>query len=632
MDDLGTFLKARAGALERIVGGGDVAETLDALCRDTEDIDPGMRCSILYYDQAAQCVRHAAAPSLPDYFTSAVDGLAVGPTAGCCGAAAYTGERVIVEYVLTHPNWEAFRDLARRAGIRACWSQPIYSSTKDVLGTFAMYFDEARRPTEDEIQLIQAQAHLASLAIERRQTEKMLSESEALRRSEQRLRTIFDVNPSGISIIALETNERLFTNQAFVRMFGAETIDQLSAVGFEATYVNPADFDWLRSRRGDAFITEVEVERLRRDGSRWWCLMNRREIEFESQQALLVWHYDITERKRAEQEIERLNSELELRVAQRTSELRKSQALFKAIVDHSPTKIHIKDTDGRYVLINREAERLFGVSDAEGRGKTAHDLFPKDTADRFTAHDQAVIDSGEPMVAEEAFTLDDGIHTYLTTKFPIYDQNGITAVGAIGTEITARKKAEAALEKSRQELALLSFTDALTGIANRRKFDDVLDTEWKRAQRNETPLSIIMMDIDFFKPFNDNYGHTAGDECLKILAKALSESLERPGDLVARYGGEEFVCIMPETDGDGARNVAEQLLEVVRGARIPHEFSSVADIVTMSLGCLTVVGRQDLTAEAIMRDADRLLYQSKNGGRNRITAESRDGERSKISA
>ncbi len=125
--------------------------------------------------------------------------------------------------------------------------------------------------------------------------------------------------------------------------------------------------------------------------------------------------------------------------------LAKSEALFRAVVNNSPTKIHIKDVDGRYTLINKEAEKLFGITDEEGRGKTSYDLFPKKEADAFMAHDKEVIESGQSREEEEEFVLDDGLHTFLTVKFPIYDQHGVSGVGAIGTDITERKRAERAL-------------------------------------------------------------------------------------------------------------------------------------------------------------------------------------------
>ncbi len=179
MEKFDKFFKARAHVLEHIVAGGDIYKTLDILCRDTEDFDPVMRCTVLLLDQEHKCLHSGAAPSLPDYYNNAIDGEKIGVGAGSCGTAASTGERVIVEDVYSHPYWVAYRELAKKVGFHACWSQPIFSKNKAVLGTFAMYFDEVRSPTEQELELIQAQANLASIAIERKLSEDAILESEA---------------------------------------------------------------------------------------------------------------------------------------------------------------------------------------------------------------------------------------------------------------------------------------------------------------------------------------------------------------------------------------------------------------------------------------------------------------------
>ena len=190
--------------------------------------------------------------------------------------------------------------------------------------------------------------------------------------------------------------------------------------------------------------------------------------------------------------------------------------------------------------------------------------------------------------------------------------------------VRVRVKNHLNLKMARDRLENMAMFDGLTGIANRRRFDDYLAIEWKRAGRNKTPLSIFLMDIDFFKPFNDSYGHAAGDECLKKVAASLAAQLDRPADLLARYGGEEFVCVLPETEGGGALKVAEQFLEAVRAIKVPHEFSAAADVVTMSMGCLTVMGGADLAPAGIIERVDKLLYQSKESGRNKVTAETLD--------
>lgn len=182
-----------------------------------------------------------------------------------------------------------------------------------------------------------------------------------------------------------------------------------------------------------------------------------------------------------------------------------------------------------------------------------------------------------------------------------------------------RLKAE--LEDSNAALQLLSCLDGLTGVANRRRFDEFLEKEWKRAIREKSTLSLILIDIDYFKPFNDNYGHQQGDDTLKTVVKALSEGIHRPADLLARYGGEEFVVVLPETEIDGAKALAENLSERVRALKIRHEYSQVSDYVTVSMGisCCKAGKRLNDSAQLI-EAADKQLYKAKAEGRNRVKA------------
>jgi diguanylate cyclase (GGDEF)-like protein len=187
--------------------------------------------------------------------------------------------------------------------------------------------------------------------------------------------------------------------------------------------------------------------------------------------------------------------------------------------------------------------------------------------------------------------------------------------------VRARVRNHLELKRYRDFLVNLSATDGLTGIPNRRQFDEFLEREWRRAVRNQTPLSLIMMDIDFFKGYNDHYGHLAGDDCLRQVAQALATGARRPADLVARYGGEEFVCVLPETEAGGALQVAHQLWDKVNGLHLPHARSAVADHITLSLGVATMTpGVNQLPAE-IIEWADAQLYVAKHRGRNQVIGE-----------
>lgn len=186
------------------------------------------------------------------------------------------------------------------------------------------------------------------------------------------------------------------------------------------------------------------------------------------------------------------------------------------------------------------------------------------------------------------------------------------------TLIKLRVRNQIELKRRRDILSKLANIDGLTGVKNRRAFDEYCEREWLRAVRDRHPVSLLMIDIDHFKDFNDHYGHVAGDECLKAVAKTLAEAIERPADLLSRYGGEEFVCLLPETDSGGAANVAEKMRENISALRIPHAFSSVSDVVTISIGVATALPSRDLPAELLLKAADDQLYEAKRAGRNRI--------------
>ena len=174
------------------------------------------------------------------------------------------------------------------------------------------------------------------------------------------------------------------------------------------------------------------------------------------------------------------------------------------------------------------------------------------------------------------------------------------------------------LQKHKEILSQMSYVDGLTGIANRRKFNEVIETEWKRLRRSSQPLALILFDLDYFKQYNDNYGHSAGDECLVQVARALAQTVKRPGDLAARYGGEEFAVLLPETDLSGAINVAYEAHSNIQALALEHEYSPIAPIVTVSVGTAAMVPEGSCPYQELVETADQQLYAAKEAGRNQI--------------
>jgi two-component system chemotaxis family response regulator WspR len=182
----------------------------------------------------------------------------------------------------------------------------------------------------------------------------------------------------------------------------------------------------------------------------------------------------------------------------------------------------------------------------------------------------------------------------------------------------ALKESQAQLAEANRNLQKLSSIDGLTGIANRRIFDETLKKEWNRAIRGENPISLIMIDIDCFKLYNDHYGHQGGDRCLKKVADGLYSAIHRESDLLARYGGEEFSVVLPDTDISGAIRVAEEMHQAIKALRIAHVKSIVGDIVSISIGVSALVPQSDTEPEILVAAADQALYKAKEDGRDRV--------------
>lgn len=186
--------------------------------------------------------------------------------------------------------------------------------------------------------------------------------------------------------------------------------------------------------------------------------------------------------------------------------------------------------------------------------------------------------------------------------------------------IRARIKTHTELKRYKDFLENFSYNDGLTGLPNRRKFDEHYNSAWHFAMRNGQELSLILIDIDFFKQYNDHYGHLAGDDCLKLVAEHLAKTIKRKTDFICRYGGEEFLCILPDTSMDMAEILAERLRETVLELEIPHNYSQVSPFVSVSLGVATAVPNHKWQPEVLFDMADKALYQSKGEGRNKVNS------------
>jgi diguanylate cyclase (GGDEF)-like protein len=225
-----------------------------------------------------------------------------------------------------------------------------------------------------------------------------------------------------------------------------------------------------------------------------------------------------------------------------------------------------------------------------------------------------------------AFALADRYNVMRREKARVREQLLLTQQQLVQTLQTSERELEQRVAQRTEELQVLntkletlSLTDALTGIANRRHFDDVLTQEWARATRIGAPLALAIMDVDWFKLYNDHYGHPAGDACLRQIAQTLASTVSRSSDLVARYGGEEFVFLAPMTDPAGAQAMARKVVQAVAALALTHAYSPLGHV-TLSVGVVSLQPGADGSTETLLRRADAALYQAKHQGRNQVVA------------
>lgn len=302
------------------------------------------------------------------------------------------------------------------------------------------------------------------------------------------------------------------------------------------------------------------------------------------------------------------------------SELRQIAALHKLVVDNSRDAIVLGDLDGTRTYVSPGIKAMTGWEPRDLVGRVFREVIhPADVAEVEMAM-RALRAGSDGGTLEYRARRRDGEYFWVEGSLRVFrDPATGRPIGYLNLvrDISERKRAEEHLQSAYRAMESLVVVDALTGISNRRRFDEALATEWRRALREGDKLSLLLIDADHFKRYNDTYGHVRGDSCLKQIAEAALDVVLRPGDLVARYGGEEFAVVLPGTDEVGAKAVAEDICQAVRNRRLPHE-GNAPGIVTVSVGCATIIPVRGKTAQDLIESADQALYRAKGRGRNRV--------------
>ncbi|CZF79165.1 diguanylate cyclase domain-containing protein [Grimontia marina] len=384
---------------------------------------------------------------------------------------------------------------------------------------------------------------------------------------------------------------------------------------------------WKGREQEGLIFSADENARGRRTQQSWTTNPNGDSCLLESNQTVLLddenhafgtlsISHDVTNwymmRQSLEQEIE-ARQEVEQQLKKHSNLL---TSIFKASVD--PIGIYNKDYE--FLGGNAAFAEAMGAQHDELEGENAEDLMEPEVLAQHRKIDVPVLESGDTVKYEDLVMKRDGSMVwYELTKTQFRDPTDDTiGVLVIARDVTERKATQQQLADAIMELEELSFVDGLTKVANRRSFDEQLVKMWQSHIREQEPLSLIFCDIDYFKPYNDNYGHQQGDEALRSVADVFQRVIRRPLDAVARYGGEEFAILLPNTTEEGAVVVAQNIAEELKVAALPHEFSKVADRLTLSQGIATLhpVSGQDYGD--LVSLADRALYSAKHAGRNQV--------------
>ncbi len=291
--------------------------------------------------------------------------------------------------------------------------------------------------------------------------------------------------------------------------------------------------------------------------------------------------------------------------------LEDSEKRYRTLFEQAADAIVLIDAETETLVeFNHRAHENLGYTSREFTNLTLSDFEVSETPDEFTAHIQKVIQTGSDTFETKHRTKSGKVRDIQVSScaMPIGKRKFIQSIWRDMTEI----------KRAQETLRRLSYLDGLSGIANRRYFEELLQREWRRAARTSVPLSLLMADIDHFKAYNDTYGHLSGDDCLKQVAKVMNETVRRPADLVARYGGEEFAIVLPDTNLEGANVVAEMLRLEVERLQIKHSASRVCDNITISLGGATTIPNKKMPPTTLISEADHALYRAKKEGRNCI--------------
>nr|WP_274620464.1 EAL domain-containing protein [Colwellia maritima] len=579
--------KNRSHILELIASDELLSVILGAIVKGVEDENPNMLCSILVIDELGKHLLSGAAPSLPSFYTQAVNGIEIGIGVGSCGTAAFKNERVIVEDIQNHPYWASYAKLAKDACLGACWSEPIRSTQGKVLGTFAIYHHEVNRPTETDLLLIEQTASLASIAIEKNH------DILALKSGREQMQLVLAGAELGfwdwdMTTGKVERNERWATMLGYTYQEIQYTTNQWS------DFVHPDDRERAWESINDVLEGRskghsLEYRMLTKDGGYRWILDQANVMKRDNNGKPLRMsgtHNDITNRKIAEEKLK----------------------LAASVFTHARESITITDTSGVIIDVNDTFTSVTGYSRKDVVGKTPSILKSGKQSPEFYADMwQALLGEGHWYGEIWNRRKNGELFAEMKAISAVLDENGITThYVALGNDITLIKEHQAQLES-------IAHFDTLTNLPNRTLLADRLNQAMVQCSRHKQSLAVVFLDLDGFKFVNDTYGHDVGDELLIALSVRMKKAL-REGDTLARFGGDELVAVL--TDLDNIEDFEPVLSRLLLAASDPVTPGNIVINISASIG-VTIYPQDNVDADQLMRHADQAMYVAKESGKNR---------------
>lgn len=580
--------------LECMAANAPLEETMTALVGTVESVSPESICAVQLLDEADGRLVHVAAPRLPEAYRRAMDGTAIGPSAGSCGACVALGEPVIVSDIQSDARWEDYREIALSQDLRAGWAAPIKLGDGRVVGAFAEYFRSPRSPGGSDFLLLERVVRLAGIATERKHAE------EALRSSEARFRGLFENVIDGVYQSSVN-GEIISANPALVRMLGYESAEDLCGRCQAADlYANPQDREVLVAMLHDQGEVRNHEYRLKRKDGQQIVVLENSHVVHDDQGKVIGYEgtiSDITERKKAEMEVFEAKE--------------RAQVTLQSIGDAVITT----DALGRIEYLNPVAEDLTGWEIRAVHGRPVEEvieLIHDTTREPVENPVTRSLREGRVMGLKESTVLVNRHGNEIAIQdsvAPIRDRSG-NIVGTVMVFHDVSKE-----RRLRRALSYQASHDALTGLINRREFENRLADALSLVRNNDGCRHVLLyLDLDQFKVVNDTCGHTAGDQLLKQVT-ALLQSRVRVADIVARLGGDEFGILLEGCSVREALKIADSIRQAVREFRFLWQDGAMN--VGVSIGVVEIANDTDSVA-SVLSAADVACYAAKDLGRNRV--------------